>query len=378
MTSSVGFIFLSKKGDVLVLPFPIVGHFPAKQSSISSASITIELMDYPWEETLPALLESSLQKRLPLLEDQSAQALRLFNGFLEGFPFLSSDLYHQTVVLYVNKLLGEESDLLVQSARDFYLIKLPAVKCVIAKHRSSENPLLKQGELVFGTAPDTQITENGIYYALDLLMNQDASFYPDTRNLRQWLTSHAKGKTALNTFAYTGSLGIAALAGGVSRVVQVDRNSRFLNLARKSLEMNHLETARMKLISADFFVVIGQMKRRSELYDMVILDPPYFSSTDRGQVKQAGESTRLINKVRPLVRDGGHLVVVNNALFYSGRAFMDELEALCASGYLSLEETIPVPPDITGFMPLPVNIPADPAPFNHSTKIAVLKVKRKD
>lgn len=335
-------------------------------------------MDYPWEETLPALLESSLQKRLPLLEDQSAQALRLFNGFLEGFPFLSSDLYHQTVVLYVNKLLGEESDLLVQSARDFYLIKLPAVKCVIAKHRSSENPLLKQGELVFGTAPDTQITENGIYYALDLLMNQDASFYPDTRNLRQWLTSHAKGKTALNTFAYTGSLGIAALAGGVSRVVQVDRNSRFLNLARKSLEMNHLETARMKLISADFFVVIGQMKRRSELYDMVILDPPYFSSTDRGQVKQAGESTRLINKVRPLVRDGGHLVVVNNALFYSGRAFMDELEALCASGYLSLEETIPVPPDITGFMPLPVNIPADPAPFNHSTKIAVLKVKRKD
>jgi 23S rRNA (cytosine1962-C5)-methyltransferase len=336
-------------------------------------------MDYPWEETLPAMLESSLQKRLPLLEDQNTQALRLFNGFLEGFPFLSVDLYHQTVVLYINKILGEESDLLVQAARDFYLIKLPAIKCVIAKHRSSEDPRLKQGELIFGTAPTTQITENGISYALDLLMNQDASFYPDTRNLRQWLTSHSKEKTVLNTFAYTGSLGIAALAGGASRVVQVDRNSRYLDLARKSLQLNQLDAARMKLVGADFFVVIGQMKRRGELFDLVILDPPYFSSTDRGQVNQAGESTRLINKVRPLIRDGGHLVVVNNALFYSGLSFMGELEALCASGYLSIEEIIPVPLDIIGFIPpLPANLPADPVPFNHATKIAVLKVKRKD
>ncbi len=336
-------------------------------------------MDYPWDETLPALLENSLQKRLPLLADQSTQVLRLFNGFLEGFPFLSVDLYHQTIVLFINKVLGEESDLLVQSARDFYLIKLPTVKCVVAKHRSSDNPRLKQGEIVFGSMTDTQISENGITYALDLLMNQDASFYPDTRSLRQWLTSHSNGKTVLNTFAYTGSLGIAALAGGARRVMQVDRNSRYLELARKSLELNHLDVAKMKLVGADFFVVIGQMKRRSELFDLVILDPPYFSSTDRGQVNQAGESTRLINKVRPLVRDCGHLVVVNNALFYSGLAFMSELEALCASGYLSIEEIIPVPPDITGFMPSPpVNLPADPAPFNHSTKIAILKVKRKD
>lgn len=336
-------------------------------------------MDYPWEDTLPALLESSLQKRLPLLEDQSTQALRLFNGFLEGFPFLSVDLYQHTIVLFVNKVLGDESDLLVQSARDFYLIKLPTVKCVVAKQRSSENPLFKQGEIVFGIAPDARITENGIVYALDLLMNQDASFYPDTRNLRQWLTSHSKEKTVLNTFAYTGSLGIAALAGGAGRVVQVDRNSRYLDLARKSLELNRLDATRMKLVGADFFVVIGQMKRRCELFDVVILDPPYFSSTDRGQVNQAGESTHLINKVRPLVRDGGHLVVVNNALFYSGMAFMGELEMLCASGYLSIEEIIPVPLDITGFMPSPpVNLPADPAPFNHSTKIVVLKVKRKE
>lgn len=335
-------------------------------------------MDYRWEEELPVLLETSLQKRVPLLEDQHTQAIRLFNGFTEGFPMLSADLYGQTIVLFVHKVLGEEADSMVQSARDFYLLRLPFIKFVIAKQRSSLDPLLKQGEIVFGASPDTQIIENGINYALDLLMNQDASFYLDTRNLRNWITAHSKGKTVLNTFAYTGSLGIAALAGGAARVVQVDRSRKFLELAGRSAVLNKLDSGKMKLVSVDFFVSVGQMKQKHELFDLVLLDPPFFSSTDKGQVNQADESTRLVNKVRPLVRDGGFLVVINNALFYSGHAFMKELETLCAGGYLTIEELIPVPSDITGFQELSVALlPSDPAPFNHATKIAILKVKRK-
>lgn len=291
---------------------------------------------------------------------------------------LSADLYGQTIVLFVHKVIGEEADSLIQSARDFYLLKLPFIKCVIAKQRSSIDPQLKQGEIVFGAAPDTQIIENGIIYAVDLLMNQDASFYLDTRNLRNWITAHSNGKTVLNTFAYTGSLGIAALAGGAVRVVQVDRNRKFLELAGKSAFLNKFDSGKMKLVSVDFFVSVGQMKQKHELFDLVLLDPPFFSSTDKGQVNQAGESSRLINKVRPLVRDGGFLVVINNALFYSGQAFMGELEALCKDGYLTIEELIPVPPDITGFIESTTEImPTDPAPFNHPTKIAILKVKRK-
>lgn len=291
---------------------------------------------------------------------------------------LSADLYGQTIVLFVHKVLGEEADSMVQSARDFYLQKLPFIKCVITKQRSSLDPQLKQGELVFGTAPDTQIIENGIIYSIDLLMNQDASFYLDTRKLRQWITAHSQGKTILNTFAYTGSLGIAALAGGAARVVQVDRSRKFLELAGRSAVLNKLDSGKMKLVSVDFFVSVGQMKQKHELFDLVLLDPPFFSSTDKGQVNQADESTSLVNKVRPLVRDGGFLVVINNALFYSGHAFMKELETLCAGGYLTIEELIPVPSDITGFQELSVALlPSDPAPFNHATKIAILKVKRK-
>jgi len=96
-------------------------------------------------------------------------------------------------------------------------------------------------------------------------------------------------------------------------------------------------------------------------------------------VDLVSHSQRVINKVRPLIGHGGSLVAINNALFVSGAEYMRRLEQLCADGYLSIEALLPAPPDFTGFPETQVGrLPADPAPFNHSTKIAVLRVRRKD
>ncbi|MFZ4397036.1 MAG: hypothetical protein ACOYOU_15585, partial [Kiritimatiellia bacterium] len=44
-----------------------------------------------------------------------------------------------------------------------------------------------------------------------------------------------------------------------------------------------------------------------------------------------------------------------------------------------IAELIPVPADFTGYAETRVgSLITDPAPFNHSTKIAVLEVRRKD
>jgi 23S rRNA (cytosine1962-C5)-methyltransferase len=95
-------------------------------------------------------------------------------------------------------------------------------------------------------------------------------------------------------------------------------------------------------------------------------------------VDLVGESQRVINKVRPLVNDGGWLVAINNALFVRGVDYRRTLEALCADGYMRVEELVPIPPDFTGYPQTRVaQPPADPAPFNHPTKIAVLRVRRK-
>jgi len=110
----------------------------------------------------------------------------------------------------------------------------------------------------------------------------------------------------------------------------------------------------------------------------VLLDPPFFSVSKQGVVDQQEAGWRLINKVRPLVRDGGRIVAVNNSLYLSGEAYMRSLQDLCAGGYMQVEQIIPVPADVTGTPATIRSKPPVPAePFNHPTKIVVLRVRRK-
>lgn len=330
-------------------------------------------------DALSEQLEKALKARDSLLDANHTAAIRLFNGFYEGCPELVADLFARTLVLYGYAASVEENNLLLKLAQEVWLTRLPWLECVIHKTRSAPDPGTRRGQVTYGRAPDQQIREHGVWYAVDLLMNQDSSLYLDTRSLRAWLLANASGWSVLNMFAYTGALGIAVMAGGADRVVQVDRSRKFLDLARRSCTLNNLDAGgKMELLTVDFFSAAAHFKRRAELFDCVIVDPPYFSTTDKGTVNLEMEAVRVINKVRPLVKDGGVIVAINNALFLKGSDYIASLEQLSQDGYLSIETLLPVPPDFTGYpetvMAYP---PVDPAPFNHPTKIAVLKVSRK-
>ncbi len=320
----------------------------------------------------------ALSARKDLLDPQHLTAVRLFNGFYEGLPGLVVDLYGRTLLLFSYEKASSSSKRILHDAQKILLEAFPWIETVIQKERYASSVTLRKGEIVFGNSPAQQICEFDIVYALDLLISQDASFYMDTRNLRRWLLDHAAGWHVLNMFAYTGSLGVAALAAGAVQVVQGDRSRKFLTLARQSAVLNRLDLAKMKTPAVDFFRQVLQLKRSGQLFDCVVLDPPFFSTTSKGKVDLLNESPRLINKVRPLIKDGGYLVAINNALFLSGAEYMDSLEKLCADGYLAVEELIPVPRDMTGYSQTTVSPPpSDPAPFNHPTKIAVLRVRRR-
>ena len=161
-------------------------------------------------------------------------------------------------------------------------------------------------------------------------------------------------------------------------MVHTDLNVRFLAVAKASYALNGFDVDRRDFVARDFFSFVRGAKLRSERYDVVVLDPPFFSSTDHGALDLNRDTARLINKVRPLVASGGALVVVNNALYLSGAEFVRELDGLCTGGWLSIDELIGVPVDVTGSPATRVGAPpVDPAPFAHSTKIAVLGVRHR-
>lgn len=324
---------------------------------------------------ISTLLAQAIELRRSLFDPAHQSAFRLFNGFSEGNPDLALDIYASTLVIHNYADDPTQNQSSVQEAIDDLRNALSWLHAGVIKTRNGKTQDEKRGQLIFGQKPDTRIKEHEVGYAVDLTMNRDAGFYLDTRGLRKWLIQNVHSKSVLNTFAYTGSLGVAALAGGASRVVQTDLNRQFLNLAKDSNSLNGFPIQKSDFIAQDFFPMAARFKSTKQLFDCVIIDPPFFSTTSKGKVDLVKESARLINKVRPLIGDGGTLIAINNAVYVSGRDYMQTLEELCKDGYLSLRELIPVPDDFIGNASIPPI--TDPAPFNHSTKIAVLDVKRK-
>jgi 23S rRNA (cytosine1962-C5)-methyltransferase len=333
------------------------------------------------DRPLPELLAAALAPRIPLLVAPHTGVLRLFNGFLEGCPLLVAEIYADTLVLLNHARPAADGAEVLETAQRFYLEQLPWLRCVLVKSRYAapgEPGYSRNGRVVAGAAPVMEIAEHGLRYSVDLLLNQDTSFYPDTRLLRRWALERLEGARVLNTFAYTGSLGVAALGGGASSLIQLDRTRSFLDVAQASHGLNGQPTSLETFWAGDFFAAVARLKRDRAMFDCIFLDPPFFSTSGRGTVNLVTESLRLINKVRPLVADGGRLVAVNNALFLSGADYWRSLEEIAADGYVEIEETVPVPEDCCGFPETRLrSLPVDPAPFNHATKIAVLRIRRR-
>lgn len=344
------------------------------------ASPTSPSSSSPPSAELGPLLERAFEARAPLLDAAHEGAVRLFNGFTEGLPTLVLDVYARTLVIhdYTRGERGDEG--LARAALALALERFPWLTAAVWKVRHARFEGARSGALLYGSERTLvrKVREDGVWYALAPMLNRDASFYVDTRALRAWAKVHLAKKRVLNAFAYTGSLGVAARAGG-AEVVHTDLNRKFLNVAKDSYSLNGWPIRKGDFRAGDAFDVVGQLKREGALFDCVFVDPPFFSVTGKGRVDLEGSVERLLNKFRPLLGDGGLLVAVNNAVFLSGEDYLASLRALCADGYVSVERLVPVPDDTAGFPHTKSGtLPVDPSPFNHSTKIVLLRNRRKD
>lgn len=304
------------------------------------------------------------------------EAIRLFNGFFEGYKPLSIDRYGDTIVFQSFAKSGLDARLrepLIEAFRSD-----PTVGAILLKERFAAAVRDRNGVFLFGGRACGRIREFEVSYTIDLRLNRDCSFYLDAANLRKWILNSSRGKTVLNAFAYTGSLGLAALAGGAAGVVQNDLNPAFLKLYEDEAARGGIERSRYESAAVDFFSLATAYRKSGRLFDMVILDPPMFSVTGKGRVDQQRHFIPLINKARPLVADGGTLILVNNALYLSGAAFLAGLRSALPREYVAIGEPIPVPASFIGAALDIGALPADPAPFNHPTKIIPLTLRRKD
>lgn len=285
-------------------------------------------------ETLTQVLEKNKQRLKAYIEANNLEAYRLYQGEDGSWPVLM-DLYGDNAVIHVlEELIPEQYAELEKSLR-----KVCGTKDFYYKARSKQRvevPKSPHKEIV--------IKEYGCSFLINLSDYLDTGLFLDHRETRKWIAAQSKGKTLLNTFAYTGSFSVYAGVAGSTRTYSVDLSKTYGQWTRKNLELNHLSTEDNWIINMDTFEFFKYARKKKLTFDIIIIDPPTFARNKKEYFSVQKEHPRLINEALELLTPAGLILFSNNCL-----DFVLKKDELSPCKVEQKEDTIP--PDFEGSMP---------------------------
>lgn len=299
-------------------------------------------------------LDLAWQWRLNLGSLQGNEAYRVFHGPGEGTGGLQSfavDRYqdYYWVTQWEDAQLNSSSILRAREQIITFL-KAKGAQSVISLGRP-EKGVAPVSELWWGSAPQERffVREQGIQFWIQLLETRHPGLFLDHFPLRKWLQKNMNGLRVLNTFAYTGSLSVAAAAGGASQVTTLDLSKPTIQWAKENLQLNGFVEDAHRCIFGDVFEWLPKMAREKKVFDCVILDPPSFSHGNKGRFSTSKDLTKLHSLALDLLSEEGYLITSINSANVSWKKYESDLmEAFSAKrlkfrviSQIDLPETFP-------------------------------------
>jgi 23S rRNA (cytosine1962-C5)-methyltransferase len=256
---------------------------------------------------------------------------RLVNAEGDGLPGLTVDRYGDyLLVQYFTPAWEPHLALLVAVLREIY-----APAGIYGKYRPQETRKLEAGKksktplgqlLVGRAAPeDLTVRENGLVYRIDLVKDLHTGLFHDQRGNRLEFRALAAGCRVLNMFAYTGAFSVAAAAGGAVQVTSVDTAGRYLDWARDNFRLNDIDPGAHEFITGDCFVELERLTRAGRRFDIIIMDPPSYSTTRKSRFTTTGGTAELVQKTLQLLAPQGVLVTSSNLQKLSLADYLKEL-----------------------------------------------------
>ncbi|MEM1228681.1 MAG: bifunctional 23S rRNA (guanine(2069)-N(7))-methyltransferase RlmK/23S rRNA (guanine(2445)-N(2))-methyltransferase RlmL [Planctomycetota bacterium] len=196
----------------------------------------------------------------------------------------------------------------------------------------------RQHERIATTNQRIEVREGGLKFWVNLVDYADTGLFLDHRVTRSMVRDEARGKHALNLFAYTGSFTVYMADGGAASTTSVDLSANYLDWADDNLKLNGLDGAAHQMSAMDIREFLHR-HRPGEVYDLVVLDPPTFSNSKRAQRdwNVQIDGPEILADVLNLVRPGGIVYFSNNF-----RRFKLDTESIAVSEIHEIsKQTVP-------------------------------------
>ncbi len=266
-----------------------------------------------------------------------SQALRVFHGTGEGkgeLAHVSIDRFgdHFWVTSWKNV-----SGAALQGIAGFLQSKgaVSAVHLHRPEKGVPEDPLPILGEPPRGAFEVVELGRMRFWIRLQAVKHP--GLFLDHSPLRAWLLRRSRELQVLNTFAYTGSLSVAAGLGGATHVTTLDLSKATVSWAEENWKLNGLDPERGRFIAGDVFEWLPRLKREGKKFDLILLDPPSFSRGKKGNFSTSKDLTRLHELALDVLGPRGFLITSINSANVTWAKYESDLQVAASSRRRSLE-----------------------------------------
>ncbi len=255
------------------------------------------------------LLISAINKRGKILENTNA--VRLVNGIADNLDGLILEKHNKHFVAQIfNKKWLNEKEVLINIVRDF------GGEYFIVKDRtesaSSKKDAFRSEVWIDSGNPKTVVLENGLKFEVDMNDTLNTGLFLDMRRNRQVIKGLSRDKKVLNLFAYTCSFGVYVRSGGAKDVVNVDISKKILNRGKINYELNGIIPNKNEFTVFDSVEYLKIAVKKNNYFDIVIIDPPSFSTHDGKSFSVKKDMQVLIDMSLKILNPGGCLFVATN------------------------------------------------------------------
>jgi len=162
------------------------------------------------------------------------------------------------------------------------------------------------------------ITVGPLMFLTDILGGHKTGFYFDQSENRLLMREFSQGSTILDVFSYTGGFGLYGLYFGARSATFVDASLEALDMCKENVKLNNLKGA--AFVKADAF---DFLKNSTEVYDIVVLDPPSFIKSKKRTKEGERGYIDLHKKAIRRVGDGAILFTFSCSFHMKRSRFRD-------------------------------------------------------
>lgn len=259
-------------------------------------------------ESLHKTICKAWSLRSKYINNSATNAYRLVNSYGDALPEVTIDVYNKNLLVQYFKSYEKRSKDRICSALNDILSPESITEKIRLKGEDIKTHLVSGKEI----PGDFTVTENGIKFYISFLEGGGTGLFLDQRDNRKKIQAIAKKKEVLNCFCYTSSFSIYASLGSAIRTTNVDLSKKAIEWSKNNFLLNQLDVNNHEFIIGDVWDWLRRFQKKGRTFDVIIIDPPSFSTSKTTVFTVEKDIPRLIGAGLNILREDGILSFSTN------------------------------------------------------------------